>query len=137
MDERILNKLKNSNSCQCRRLESRRKFEAKKENRNHEWFNPSTHFSNFISSLQLKNNKSSTRPPDMKYLKNEICATKTDSHWSWIGAFLSMTIIKMNKAHNRNFILALVICFSFGVALASKECQGNEIRYCSMFSYCI
>jgi len=130
MDERILNKLKNSNSFQCRRLESRRKFEAKKENRKHEWFNPSIHFSNFISSLQLKNNKSSTRPPDMKYLKNEICATKTDSHWSWIGAFLSMTIIKMNKAHNRNFILALVICFSFGVAIASKECQGNTKLKC-------
>ena len=129
MDERIFDRLK----CQTRarrRLESRRKFVAKKENSNHEWFNPSSYFSNLISSLQLKNNKSSTRPPDnndddMKILKKDISVTKTDLNWNWICSFVSMTINTMNKMQNRNFVLTLVICFSFGVTLASKECQGN------------
>ena len=128
MDERIFDKLKSQTRAR-RRLESRRKFVAKKENNNHEWFNPSSYFSNFISSFQLKNNKSSTRPPDnvddMTILKKDISVTKTDLNWNWICSFLSMTIITMNKMQNRNFILTLVICFSFGVTLASKECQGN------------
>ena len=63
MDERILDKL-NSQTKARRRLESRRKFETKKEDDNQEWFKPSSYFPNFVSSLQLKNNKSSTRPPD-------------------------------------------------------------------------
>ena len=131
MDERILDK-PNSQAKPRRHLESRRKFEGKMEDSNHEWFNPSSYFSNFISSIQLKNNKSSIRPPDKdhddsKILKADSSVIKTDLHWSWILSFLSLTIIKMNKTHNKNFILTLVICFSFGVALASKECQGKTI----------
>jgi len=134
MDERILDK-PNSQAKPRRRLESRRKFEGKMEDSNHEWFNPSSYFSNFISSIQLKNNKSSIRPPDKdhddsKILKADSSVIKTDLHWSWIFSFLSLTIIKMNKTHNKNFILTLVICFSFGVALASKECQGNTKLKC-------
>ena len=128
MDERIFDNLKSQTRAR-RRLESRRMFVAKKENSNHEWFNPSSYFSNFISSFQLKNNKSSTRPPDdvddMTTRKKDISVTKTELNWNWICSFLSMTIITMNKMQNRYFILTLVICFSFGVTLASKECQGN------------
>jgi len=133
MDERIFDKLKSQTRAR-RRLESRRMFVAKKENSNHEWFNPSSYFSNFISSFQLKNNKSSTRPPDdvddMTIRKKDISVTKTELNWNWICSFLSMTIITMNKMQNRYFILTLVICFSFGVTLASKECQGNTKLKC-------
>ena len=131
MDERILDKL-NSQTKARRRLESRRKFETKKEDGNQEWFKPSSYFPNFISSLQLKNNKSSTRPPDdghhddAKNLQKHVSVIKTDLHWSRIFSFLSMTIMKMNKLQNKNLILIVVICFSFGVTLASKECQGNR-----------
>lgn len=86
--------------------------------------NSTNNLSNFISSLHLKENKSSSRRSCKKYSIMSRDISKTGSHSSWMTFLSTKTITKINQNYGGSFILILFGCFCFGITLASKECQG-------------
>ena len=86
--------------------------------------NSTNNLSNIVSSLHLKENKSSTRRSGNKYSIMSRDISKTGSHSNWTTILSSKTITRINQNYRITFILILFACFCFGVTLASKECQG-------------
>ena len=111
MDKRILDKRNNSD------------VTKKGEKLRHEGHNSSKFSSNFISSLQPKKDKSSTRPSKMYSMLTTVSSSKTDKYWNWTFLPLPITIIRMSQTYG-TFILILFGCFCFGLTAAKKECQG-------------
>ena len=88
--------------------------------------NSTNNLSNFLSSLHLKENKSSTRPSCKIYSIMSRDMSKTGSHSKSTTILSSKTITRINQNYKGTFILILFTCFCFGIALASKECQGTK-----------
>ena len=82
--------------------------------------------SNFISSSKLKKNKSSTR----LYKMDSIPSLKDTLHtnvYYWNKLFLKLLKNFVKISQNYGILtLILLVCFCFGLTLASKECQGTN-----------